>query len=95
MDLVTLVNGVSDGSGFPLRHGIWTCPKKKKYCGNLCDEYHVEPVVVVFSIHPIPSHILKTFTDTDNASYLYEDSAVKIVGKGGMFSGSKILSKGQ
>ena len=27
--LVTLVNGVSDGSGFPQRHGICTCAKKK------------------------------------------------------------------
>ena len=41
-----------------------------KYCGYLCDEYDVEPVVVIFSIHPIPSHIHNTFMDTDTASYM-------------------------
>lgn len=25
-----LVNGVSDGSGFSLRHGVCTCPKNRK-----------------------------------------------------------------
>lgn len=41
-----------------------------KYCGHLCDEYDVEPIVVILSIHPIPSRIPNTFTNTETASYM-------------------------
>lgn len=41
-----------------------------KYCGHLCDEYDVEPIVVILSIHPIPSQIVNTLANTDTASYM-------------------------
>ncbi|KAG2218850.1 hypothetical protein INT45_011274 [Circinella minor] len=40
-----------------------------KYCGHLCDQYNIEPVVVILSIHPIPSQISNTFINTDNLPF--------------------------
>ncbi|KAG2218849.1 hypothetical protein INT45_011273 [Circinella minor] len=41
-----------------------------KYCRHLCEEYDVEPIVVIFSIHPIPPQISNTLDNTDKASYM-------------------------
>ncbi|KAI9340372.1 hypothetical protein BD770DRAFT_299101, partial [Pilaira anomala] len=41
-----------------------------KYCGHLCNEYDVEPIVVILSIHPVPSQIVSILANTDTASYM-------------------------
>ncbi|KAI7848340.1 hypothetical protein BDC45DRAFT_414078, partial [Circinella umbellata] len=41
-----------------------------KYCGHLCDQYDFEPIVIILSIHLIPSQILNTLSNTDALSYM-------------------------
>ncbi|KAI7848337.1 hypothetical protein BDC45DRAFT_541048 [Circinella umbellata] len=41
-----------------------------KYCGHIYDQYDVEPIVIILSIHLIPSQILNTLSNTGSFSYM-------------------------